>query len=327
MRIVIDAMGGDHAPGEIVAGAVQASREHGVEVIFAGPEDRVRAELNRHDVKGLRLDILPAPETIGFDEPPVQAVRKKKESSLVRGIQATREGLADAFVSAGSTGAIMAGGLLLVGRIKGIDRPALSAVLPTRTRFVLLLDVGANADCSPQNLLQFAHMGAIYAERVLKVADPKVGLLNIGVEEQKGNELTRAALTLLRESKLRFVGNVEARDVPEGVVDVVVADGFSGNILLKSAEGIAKIMVDLLKAELARTPLRRLAALVLRPGLRAMAVRMDYSEYGGATLLGVDAPLFKCHGSSRSRAIMNGVRVAAEFVEQNCLQQIKEDLG
>lgn len=322
MKIAIDAMGGDHAPGEVVAGAVAAARAFQVEMLLAGPEDRLRAELARHDAGALPLQILPASEQIGFDEPPVAAIRKKTDSSLVRALRAVRDGEAAAAVSAGSTGALLAGGLLVVGRVRGVDRPALATPLPMRTGVGLLLDVGANADCTAQNLLQFARMGAIYAERVLGLPDPTVGLLSVGTEEAKGSALTRAALPLLQGAGLNFVGNVEAREVFDGRARVVVTDGFSGNVLLKTAEGAALRIFELLR-EQARGSIRyKAAGLLLRPALRAVAASLDYSEHGGAPFLGVRGALIKCHGSSKARAIYNGIRVAREFVRGGGIEAI-----
>ncbi len=328
MKIALDVMGGDHAPGEIVAGAVQAAREYGIEVILSGPERAIRDELARHhDVKGLALHLLDADEIIGFDEQPVQAIKKKKNSSLVKGLLAVREKQADALVSAGSTGALLAGGLLVLGRQKGIERPALATLLPTRNGMTLILDVGATTDCTPENLVQFAFMGSLYSEIVLKVKNPRVGLLNIGIEEVKGNHLTKATYPLLQESGLNFIGNSEARDAFQGRADVIICDGFCGNVLLKSAEGVGLTILDLLKAELTRSPLTKAAALILKPGLKQILKRMDYSEYGGAPFLGVEGALIKCHGSSRALAIKNGIRVAAEFVVQGCLSRITEKLA
>lgn len=327
MRIAVDAMGGDHAPGEVVSGAVAAAREFGIEVILAGQEERVAAELRRHSTRGLRLDVLPAAEVIGFDEAPVAALRQKRDSSLVKALTAVRRGDAAAAVSAGSTGALLAGGLLIVGRIRGIDRPALATPLPMRPGVGLLLDVGANADCTPHNLLQFARMGAIYAEKVLGVPDPPVGLLSIGTEEAKGNALTKAAFPLLATSGLTFVGNVEAREVLDGRARVIVTDGFSGNVLLKTAEGVGQRVFDLLREQVAGSLRYRLAALLLRPALRAVAARMDYSEAGGAPLLGVDGTLIKCHGSSRARAIFNGIRVARDFARRGGVEAIAAALA
>lgn len=327
MKIVVDVMGGDHAPGEIVSGAVQAARDYGVEIILAGPERLVCEELSGQETRGLSLHLLHAEEVIGFDEQPVQAIKRKKESSLVKGLLAVHEKRADALVSAGSTGAIMAGGLLLLGRLKGIERPALAAPFPTRSGATLVLDVGATTDCTPEILFQFAHMGSLYSEIVLKVSCPRVGLLSIGTEETKGNQLTKAAYALLQESGLNFLGNVEARDVFAGVADVVVCDGFCGNVLLKSAEGVGLTIFELLKTELTRSLPAKAAGLILKPGLKRLAKRMDYSEYGGAPFLGVDGTLIKCHGSSRALTIKNGIRQAADFAAEGCLSRIAQKLA
>lgn len=322
VRIALDAMGGDHAPQEVVAGAAEAARTLGAAVTLFGPEAALRHELNRQGVPTELLSIVDAPDVIAFDEAPVQAVRHKRNSSLVRAIVAVKEGEADAVVSAGSTGALLAGGLLLLGRIKGIDRPALATPLPTPDGVCLVLDVGANTDNSADNLLQFAQMGAVYAEAVFKVKRPRVALLNNGTEEAKGSALTKAAHQLLQASGLHYTGYTEARDVFSGAADVIVTDGFTGNVLLKSVEGTAQMVMQRLQHELTESPLRKAAAAVLRPGLRRLAKQLDYSEYGGAPFLGVQGAVIKCHGSSRARAIFSGIRVACEFVKGQGLQRM-----
>lgn len=321
VRIAVDAMGGDHAPHEVIAGAVAAARSYGASVALFGPEDKLQAELTRLGAAG-QLQIVHAPEVIGFAEAPVQAVRQKRESSLVRAIRAVKDGDADAVVSAGSTGALLAGGLLLLGRLPGIDRPALATPMPTPQGVSLVLDVGANTDNSADHLLQFAKMGAVYAEAVFKLPRPRVALLNNGIEDAKGSVLTKAAHQLLQRASLNYIGYVEARDVLTGAADVIVTDGFTGNVLLKAVEGTAQTVMQLLRHELTATPWRKAAAAVLRPGLRQLARRLDYSEYGGAPFLGVQGAVIKCHGSSYARAIDNGIRVACEFVRGGGLARL-----
>ena len=327
MRIAVDAMGGDHAPDEVVKGAVAAAREFGLEIALVGRPDAVEAGLRGAGGAGLAVDIVPASEVIGFDEAPVQAVRQKKDASLVVALRLLKEGKAGAVVSAGHTGALMAGGLFSVGRIQGVDRPALSTVVPTRHGFAFLLDVGANADSSPENLLQFGQMGSIYAERVLGVNRPRVGLLSIGTEEEKGSKLTKAAYALLKDSGVNFTGNVEARDILEGAADVVVADGFSGNVALKATEGAVSVLMGLIKEALTSSLTSKLGALLVKPALKGVAGRLDYAEYGGAPLLGLDGAIIKCHGSSRARAIRSGIRVARDYVQNGCIDVIRRQVA
>jgi len=322
--IAVDAMGGDNAPRAVVQGAVRAASDFGANVILVGPEGTIRGLLGRATD---RVSIACANETIGFDEPPVQAIRKKKDSTTVVGMQLVKEGKADAFVSAGSTGALLAGGLIILGRIKGIDRPALSVIIPGLSgKPFLMLDVGANTDVRPQNLVEFALMGRVYSERVLGVTNPRVGLINIGSEESKGNELTKQAYGLLKQSAINFAGNVEARDVFAGACDVAVCDGFVGNVLLKNIEGLARAIFAMIKEEVSRDLRSKAGALILKPYLKKVAARMDYSEYGGAPLLGLALPCIKCHGSSGSDAIRNGIGTALRFVESKAQDLIGEAL-
>ncbi|WP_333871240.1 phosphate acyltransferase PlsX [Desulforamulus putei] len=323
-RIALDAMGGDYAPKEIVRGARDAAHELGVQIILVGDRDKIQRELDGDDVGGL-ISIVHASEVVGMDEHPVSAIRKKKDSSIVVATQLVKEGAADAVVSAGSTGAQMASSLLILGRIAGVDRPAISTLLPTAGGVVALLDVGANVDCRPQHLKQFAVMGSLYAEKILGLPNPKVGLLNIGAEETKGNELTLAAYNLLKETNINFIGNIEGRDLFLGTGDVVVCDGFVGNVVLKSAEGLAMSILGMFQQELGRLEdiLGRERIMHIMGGFKR---RMDYAEYGGAPLLGVDGVSVISHGSSRARAIKNAVRVAKETVEQGLVQAIKVSL-
>lgn len=322
VRIALDAMGGDHAPHEVVAGAVEAARSLDTAISLFGPAERLQAELQRLGAAKL-VHVIDAPDVIAFDEAPVQAVRQKRDSSLVRALTAVKDGQADAVVSAGSTGALLAGGLLLLGRLKGIARPALATPMPTPNGVCLVLDVGANTENSADNLLQFAQMGSVYAEAVFKVASPRVALLNNGTEDAKGSTLTKAAHQLLLAADLNYTGFVEARDVLTGAADVIVTDGFTGNVLLKSVEGTAQTVMQLLRQELTATPVRKAAAALLRPGLRSLARQLDYSEYGGAPFLGVQGAVIKCHGSSRANAIFNGIRVACEFVHGRGLDRMR----
>ncbi|WP_041274920.1 phosphate acyltransferase PlsX [Desulforamulus reducens] len=324
MKIALDAMGGDHAPMEIIRGARDAAQELGVHILLVGDQEKIQKELDGDEAGGL-ISIVHAPEVVGMEEHPVSAIRKKKNSSIVVATQLVKEGVADAVVSAGSTGAQMASSLFILGRISGVDRPAISTLLPTAKGVVVLLDAGANVDCRPKHLKQFAVMGSLYAERVLGLPSPKVGLVNIGAEETKGNELTIASYQMLQKTSINFVGNVEGRDLFLGGSDVAVCDGFVGNVILKSAEGLAMSILGMFKQELGR-----LEDIIgnerIMHMLGSFKRRMDYAEYGGAPLLGVNGVSVICHGSSRARAIKNALRVAKETVEQGLVPAIKESL-
>jgi len=327
-RVVVDAMGGDNAPTAVVRGAVEAIREYGTEVLLVGSRPRLEEELRRFGGQPSGLELVPAEEVISPAEPPVAAVRQKKDSSLVVGLKLVKEGRGEAFVSAGSTGALLAGSLFLLGRIEGIDRPALGTIFPTgRGQGYLLLDAGANTTVRPENLLQYALMGSLYAQYALGIDHPKVGLLNVGTEKNKGTELHRTAYQLLAKSGLNFVGNVEARDLPEGKVDVIVSDGFVGNVVLKLTEGTMLSLFSLLREEMNRTWRDRLGAFLLLPAFRRLKKRIDYAEYGGAPFLGVDGLVIKCHGSSDHRAIKNGIKVAQELVRAGMIQRIKQGIS
>ncbi|MEW6243718.1 MAG: phosphate acyltransferase PlsX [Bacillota bacterium] len=324
MRIVVDAMGGDNAPEAVVRGALAAARLLvDTEIVLVGQEDRIMAELP-DGVPG-NLSVVHAPEVIAADEPPAVAVRKKRQSSLSVCYTMVRQMEGDAVVSAGSTGALLAGGLLLLGRKKGIDRPALAVVMPTARQGTVLLDVGANTDVKPLNLYQFGVMGSLYAEKVLGRKNPSVGLLNVGQEDRKGTEVTRQALELL-SSLPGFCGNVEGRDISGGEVDVIVTDGFTGNVVLKHTEGMAKALFGMIKEEITRSFRDKIAALMLRRAFGRVKARLDYSEYGGAILLGLDRVSVKCHGSSDAKAITNGIFVARKFVESDLVGELERYL-
>lgn len=323
-RIALDAMGGDHAPMEIVRGAKDAAQELGIHIILVGDEEKISKELDGNDAEGL-ISIVHAPEVVGMHDHPVSAIRKKKNSSIVIATQLVKEGAADAVVSAGSTGAQMASSLFILGRIAGVDRPAISTLLPTSKGVLTLLDVGANVDCRPQHLKQFAIMGSLYAEKILGFPSPRVGLVNIGAEETKGNELTLSSYKLLQETEINFIGNVEGRDLFLGGSDVAVCDGFVGNVILKSAEGLALSIMGMFQQEMGRLEdiIGRERVIHIMSGFKK---RMDYAEYGGAPLLGVDGVSVISHGSSRAKAIKNAIRVAKETVEQGLVPAIKASL-
>jgi glycerol-3-phosphate acyltransferase PlsX len=324
MKIAVDAMGGDYAPAEIVKGAVEAART-GVQVILVGREADVCRELGKYPADS-RVEVVDAPEVIDMDEHPALALRQKRKASIAVATRLCRDGQAAAVVSAGNTGAQMAAALLILGRLPGIDRPAIATQMPTLTGRTLILDSGANADCKPHHLLQFARMGSIYAQRVLGVAAPRVGLLNIGAEETKGSELVLEAHQLLRQSSLNFYGNVEGREILEGPVDVVVCDGFVGNILLKFAEGMGTTLLGMIKANLERSLRTRIGGALSLPAFRAVKAKMDYAEYGGAPLLGVKGVSIICHGSSRAAAIKNAVLAACECARNGVVAELAEKL-
>lgn len=320
-KIAVDAFGGDYAPEQIVEGALRAAESDGIKVILTGDEKKLKALIDGKAGSKL-IEIEHAPEIIHMDEPPVEAVREKKESSLVKGAQLVRDGRAGALVSAGSTGATMAASLFIIKRIKGIERPAITSLLPTRRGVALIVDAGANVDCRPSQLVQFAEMGSIYSEQVLKVRKPKVGLLNIGHEPGKGNHLVQEVYPLLKSSPINFVGNIEGRDIAGGEIDVVVCDGFVGNIVLKFAEGLGDALFGIMKEEFMSDLPSKLGALLLKPGFRRVKKKIDYTEYGGAPLLGVDGLVIIAHGGSNAKAIYNAIRVARDGVEHKIVQEI-----
>ncbi|HEY9722788.1 MAG TPA: phosphate acyltransferase PlsX [Oscillatoriaceae cyanobacterium] len=327
-RIAVDAMGGDYAPDEIVKGALNAAREGLAEIILVGDRARLDPLLQGVDLASLRVSVVHASEVIGMDEAPAQALRSKKDASISVALRQVKEGRADGVVAAGSTGAAMAAALMILGRIPGIERPAIAVVMPTARGPAVLLDVGANVDSKPSYLTQFAIMGGIYARQVLKKPAPRVGLFNIGEEEGKGNELTKEAYPLLKQlADLNFIGNVEGRDFPFGKADVVVCDGFVGNGLLKFAEGMALLLMDMLKEEIARDWRGKLAALMMKPNLVRLKRRLDYAEYGGAPLLGVNGICIIGHGSSKALGLYHAIRVAKEAVEADTIGTIRRALA
>jgi len=324
--IVVDAMGSDKAPEPEVRGAVLAARQFDVRVHLVGPEDKLRPIL-RHALRGQRLPVFiaPASEWITMDDKAAQAVRAKRDSTMRVGLKMVREGRAAGFFTAGNTGAAMATAKMVLGMLSGVDRPALAQILPTVNRVPsLLLDVGANVDCDPDNLVQFAMMGHMYAKNILRIHNPRIGLLSIGEEDSKGNSLTRDTLPLLRALKgINFKGNVEGRDLFNGHSDVAVCDGFVGNVALKSIEGTAQLLSASLRESLKSTVTSQVGALLSRRAFAEFKKRLDYSEYGGAVLLGVRGVCIVGHGSSNEKAIMNGVRVAAEFAQADVNSSIE----
>ncbi|HBY98058.1 MAG: phosphate acyltransferase PlsX [Ardenticatenaceae bacterium] len=327
MKIAVDAMGSDRYPAPDVEGALRGAREYGVALLLVGKPDLIETELTRHDTSGLAIEIVPASQAIEMTEAPANAVRSKPDSSMVVGMKLLKEGRADAFVSMGNTGGMLAAGILHLGRIKGIKRPALSTVFPVITGHTFILDIGANADVKPDYLAQFALMGALYAERVLGVPNPRVGLVSNGEEEVKGSEVVQAAHQLIKAMPaINFIGNVEGRDIPLGTADVVVTDGFTGNVIIKLAEGLGKMMKAMIREELKADPLSMLGGLMARRAFDRISERTNYARYGGAPLLGVDGVVIVGHGSSTAFAVKHAVRVARTAAEQRIVAAIRAGL-
>jgi glycerol-3-phosphate acyltransferase PlsX len=327
MKIAVDAMGGDHAPVEIVKGAVLAVRECGIPVILVGDRSVIEAELAKLGASDSRIEVRHASEVVAMDEHPAIAIRRKAESSIVVAAKLVKTGEAQALVSAGNSGAAMAVATLKIGRIRGIDRPAICSFLPTSIGKIIMLDAGANVDCSVDNLLQFALMGKEYAASVLKRQNPKVGLLSIGEEPTKGNVLTISANSELAKTDLNFIGNVEGKEIFRGAADVVVCDGFDGNIVLKVAEGVGEFVFSALKKEIGGSLINKIGALLLKSAFRRMKAHLDYAEYGGAPLLGVNGVVIISHGRSDCRAIRNAIRAAADAVSNNVVECIKASVS
>ena len=326
-RIAVDAMGGDFAPQEVVLGALSVAREDPqTEIVLVGDEAAIASVLNAQESVPPNLQVHPTSQTIAMDEHPAQAVRKKRDSSLVVAGQMVKNGDAEAAFSAGNTGAAMAIAILDIGRIPGVERPAIAATLPTLKGRTLVLDAGANVDCSPRNLLQFGLLGSIYAERVQGKTNPTVGLLNVGGEEGKGDELSRESYALLKASPLHFVGNVEGKDVFEHAVDVVVCDGFAGNVLLKTGEGVAELIVAILQGEIDADPNIKESMTVFAPIFRRLMQRIDYAETGGAPLLGIDGVSVIGHGRSHAKAISSGIRAAQDAAASGFVVAAREAL-
>jgi glycerol-3-phosphate acyltransferase PlsX len=331
-KVVVDAMGSDHAPNAEIDGALAAARDLGIGVILVGQLEKIEPELRRCRWSGQGdrgIELVEAEEVIGMDEPVATAVRRKKRSSLRVGVKLVMEGRADGFVSAGNTGAAMATAKMVLGMLPGVDRPALAAMIPTKgSKPTLLLDVGANAECKPHHLAQFAIMGDAYCRAVVGTNRPTVGLMSIGEEEAKGNDLTKEAFPLLRDlESLNFVGNVEGRDVFTGNVDVIVTDGFTGNVMLKLSEGLTDAMLSMIKRELTASARTKAGAMLAKPAFRNIKKRLDYAEYGGAPLLGVRKIVMVGHGSSNARAIRNAIRSVKEFSEHRASERIERGIA
>lgn len=325
VRVVVDAMGGDNAPGEIVKGAVQAvNKQKNIHVILTGRKEMIQKELNKYKYPADQIEIVHASEIIENAEPPVAAIRSKKDSSIVVGMMMVRRGEADAFVSAGSTGAVLVGGQAIIGRIKGIERPALAPLIPTQDGVTLLIDCGANVDARSSHLVQFAKMGSIYMERVMKVKNPRVGIVNNGAEEEKGNALVKETFPLLKQCDgINFIGSVEAREIPAGACDVIVCEAFVGNVILKLYEGVAKTLMKKMKGVMMQNIKTKIGALLIKTPLKNMLKTFDSSQYGGAPLLGLKGLVVKSHGSSKAQEIENSIYQCVQFTEQKIVEQIQ----
>jgi glycerol-3-phosphate acyltransferase PlsX len=326
MKIVLDAMGGDIGPAVNVEAAVASARALGYEIVLVGKQELLRPLLVQHQTAGLTLPIVHAAEVIEMDEHPAAAVKAKKNSSMAVGIDLVKRGEADAFVTMGNTGGAFATALLNLGRIRGIQRAALSTAYPTIKGWSLLLDIGANADCKPEYLQQFALMGSLYAERVMAVRNPRVALVSNGEEETKGSQLVQDAHQLLKKAPIRFIGNAEGKDIPAGMADVYVTDGFTGNVIIKLSEGLGGMIKQMLREEIMRTAPGKIGGLLIKDAVGRMSRRTDYEEIGGAPLLGVDGVVIIGHGRSNARAIQSAIRVAAQAVEKGVVDAIEKGL-
>ncbi len=325
-KVVLDAMGGDNAPHEIIKGAVEAvQKRDDIHVILTGKEDVINKELSGYTYNKEQISVVHAEEIIETAEPPVMAIRRKKDSSIVVGMKLVKDGIADAFVSAGSSGAVLVGGQLLVGKIKGVERPPLAPLIPTEKGFSLLIDCGANVDARPSHLVQFAKMGSIYMEHVMGVRNPKVAIVNIGAEEEKGNALVKETFPLLKECQdINFIGSIEAREIPHGQADVVVCEAFVGNVILKLYEGVGSVLISKVKAGMMTSLRSKIGALLVKPALKDTLKDFDASMYGGAPLLGLNGLVVKTHGSSTSKEVCNSIVQCVTFKEQKINERIRE---
>ena len=329
VRVAVDAMGGDYAPLEIVKGAVDAvNSRDGIKVFLVGREEAVRAELQKYQYDASRIEVVNAAEVIEMAEPPVQAIRSKKDSSIVVAMKMVKNGEADAFVGAGSTGAVLVGGQLIVGRIKGVERPPLAPLLPTEKGASLLIDCGANVDARPSHLVQFAKMGSIYMEHVVGISNPRVAIVNIGAEEEKGNALVKETFPLLKAcDDINFIGSIEARDIPSGYADVIVCEAFAGNIILKLYEGVGATLISMVKKGMMSSFRSKIGALLVKPALKKTLKQFDTSEHGGAPLLGLKGLVVKTHGNSKALEIRNSIIQCVTFKHQQINEKIKAGIG
>lgn len=324
MRIILDGMGGDNAPLEIVKGAVEASSKIDHQIVIAGREDEINAELAKYNYDESKIQVVHTSEVIENEDSPVKAIRRKTDSSMVKGLTMLKDGESDLFISAGNTGAYMAGSLLILGRIPGVDRPAIASIYPIAGGALpsIIVDAGANSECRPSNLLEFAIMGSLYMEKVMDRKNASVGLVNLGIEENKGTTVTKAAHKLLKEADINFIGNVEARDVPKGACDVIVCDGFTGNIILKLTEGFAWNLLKTMKKKFTDGISAKMGAVLLAGKVKEIKDEFDYSEYGGAPILGVNGHVLKIHGSSGSAAVKNAIIKGIPYAQENVVGRI-----
>ena len=329
IKVAVDAMGGDYAPGEMVAGAADAvNTQPGIQVILVGKEDVVNAELSKYTYEKDRIQVVNATEVIATEEPPVNAIRKKKDSSIVVGMNLVKKKEADAFVSAGSSGAILVGGQVIVGRSKGVERPPLAPLIPTEKGVSLLIDCGANVDARPSHLVQFARMGSIYMENVMHIKNPRVAIVNIGAEEEKGNALVKETFPLLKECRdINFIGSIEAREIPHGGADVIVCEAFVGNVILKLYEGVGATLLSKVKGAMMSDLRSKIGALLVKPALKATLKSFDASRYGGAPLLGLNGLVVKTHGNSKANEVKNSIIQCVAFKEQGINEKIRESLN
>lgn len=328
VNVAVDAMGGDNAPGEIVKGAVEAANvDARVKIFLVGRKDVIEKELTQYTYNAEQVEIVHAEEVIETAEPPVMAIRRKKDSSIVKAMYMVKDGTCDAFVTAGSSGATLVGGQVIVGRIKGVERPPLAPLIPTENGVALLVDCGANVDARPSHLVQFAKMGSVYMENIMGIKNPKVGIVNIGAEEEKGNALVKETYPLLKNCpEINFIGSVEARDIPAGVADVIVCEAFVGNVILKLYEGVGATMLHKVKAGMMTSLRSKIGALLVKPALKKTLKAFDLQEYGGAPMLGLNGLVVKTHGSSKAVEIKNSVLQCVAFKEQKINDKIKEKI-
>jgi len=326
LLILVDAMGGDNAPHEIVYGCMDAINENsGFDILLVGDKDKINSILKEKNFSSDRLDIYHTTEAITNEDSPVKAIKRKKDSSIVVSLEMIKDRKADVFLSAGNTGALMAGSKIILGMLDGVDRPALMSFLPTSKGLAVIVDAGANTMCKPINLLQFGVMGSLYISEVFGVKNPRVGIVNVGTEENKGNDLVKSAYTLLKQANINFIGNIEGRQVLDGDADVLVCDGFVGNVLIKTLEGAAEYLFGSIKDIFKKSMFTKVSALMVKKELMKFKKHMDYTEYGGVPLLGVNGKVMKAHGSSNAKAIKNAVIRAKSYVRSNVLEQIRED--
>lgn len=328
IKVALDAMGGDNAPDEIIKGAMEAvGLREDIKVFLVGKEELIREKLKAYSYREPQIEVVNATEVIETAEPPVAAIRKKKDSSIVVGMKLVKDGTADAFVSAGSSGAVLVGGQLLVGRIKGVERPPLAPLIPTEKGVSLLVDCGANVDARPSHLVQFAKMGSIYMEHIMGVKNPRVAIVNIGAEEEKGNALVKETFPLLKAcTDINFIGSIEAREIPHGQADVIVCEAFVGNVILKLYEGVGAVLISKIKEGMMSSLRSKIGALLVKPALKQTVKSFDASEYGGAPLLGLNGLVVKTHGSSKAKEVKNSIIQCVTFKEQRINDKIRENI-